>query len=70
MGFIFQVYTDALTVENAELPLLVSGVCHEARERLAALGWCTADWARHRRGPGGSDSAAVARPGSDHHLGR
>jgi putative ABC transport system ATP-binding protein len=54
MGFIFQVY-DLLpvlsTVENAELPLLVSGVsAREAREKaMAALELVhLADWARHR----------------------
>jgi len=54
MGFIFQVY-DLLpvlsTVENAELPLLVSGVsARRAREQaMAALELVhLADWARHR----------------------
>jgi putative ABC transport system ATP-binding protein len=54
MGFIFQVY-DLLpilsTVENAELPLLVSGVsAREAREKaMAALELVhLAEWARHR----------------------
>ena len=54
MGFIFQVY-DLLpvlsTVENAELPLLVSGVsAREARQKaMAALDMVhLADWARHR----------------------
>jgi len=54
MGFIFQVY-DLLpilsTVENAELPLLVSGVSsREAREKaIAALELVhLADWAKHR----------------------
>jgi len=54
MGFIFQVY-DLLpvlsTVENAELPLLVSGVsARQAREQaMAALELVhLADWARHR----------------------
>jgi putative ABC transport system ATP-binding protein len=54
MGFIFQIY-DLLpvlsTVENAELPLLVSGVsAREAREKaMAALELVhLADWARHR----------------------
>ena len=54
MGFIFQVY-DLLpvlsTVENAELPLLVSGVsARQAREKaMAALELVhLADWARHR----------------------
>ena len=54
MGFIFQVY-DLLpvlsTVENAELPLLVSGVsAREARQKaMAALELVhLADWAKHR----------------------
>ena len=54
MGFIFQIY-DLLpvlsTVENAELPLLVSGVsARQAREQaMAALELVhLADWARHR----------------------
>src|SRR4030065_283009 len=54
MGFIFQVY-DLLpvlsTVENAELPLLVSGVsARQAREKaMDALEVVhLADWARHR----------------------
>jgi len=54
MGFIFQVY-DLLpvlsTVENVELPLLVSGTsAREAREKaMAALELVhLADWARHR----------------------
>jgi putative ABC transport system ATP-binding protein len=54
MGFIFQVY-DLLpvlsTVENVEMPLLVSGVsARDAREKaLAALELVRlADWARHR----------------------
>jgi putative ABC transport system ATP-binding protein len=54
MGFIFQVY-DLLpvlsTVENAELPLLVSGVSsRQAREQaMAALELVhLAEWARHR----------------------
>jgi len=54
MGFIFQVY-DLLpilsTVENAELPLLVSGVsAREARQRaMTALELVhLAEWARHR----------------------
>jgi putative ABC transport system ATP-binding protein len=54
MGFVFQVY-DLLpilsTVENTELPLLVSGVsAREAREKaVAALELVhLADWARHR----------------------
>ena len=54
MGFIFQVY-DLLpvlsTVENAELPLLVSGVsARQAREKaMDALELVhLADWARHR----------------------
>lgn len=54
MGFIFQVY-DLLpvlsTVENVELPLLVSGVpARQAREQaMAALEMVhLADWARHR----------------------
>jgi putative ABC transport system ATP-binding protein len=54
MGFIFQVY-DLLpvlsTVENVEMPLLVSGVsARQAREKaIAALELVRlADWARHR----------------------
>jgi putative ABC transport system ATP-binding protein len=54
MGFIFQVY-DLLpvlsTVENVEMPLLVSGVsARQAREKaVAALELVRlADWARHR----------------------
>jgi len=54
MGFIFQVY-DLLpvlsTVENVELPLLVSGVsARQARQQaMAALEMVhLADWARHR----------------------
>jgi len=54
MGFIFQVY-DLLpvlsTVENVEMPLLVSGVsARQAREKaMAALELVRlADWARHR----------------------
>ena len=70
MGFIFQVY-DLLpvlsTVENVELPLLVSGVsAREARQQaMAALELVhLADWARHRPAElsgGQRQRAAVAR---------